>query len=398
MIPYGSFTFFFILILLLAPTVILGLKGKRIQSYNMFVSVVFLALIFSQSVSGFLSLCFFTIWQVLLIQGYIAYRKKGNRFSIFFLTVVFSILPLILSKIVPFFMQENWIGFLGISYLTFKGVQLIMETRDGLIKQTLPISRLLYFILFFPTISSGPIDRYRRFEKDLNTQFTKEQYKELLYLGINKIFLGFFYKYILGYLINHHVISNLPLMTISKVQEHLIYLYSYSLYLFFDFAGYSAFAIGVSYIMGVKTPENFNKPFLSQNIKDFWNRWHMSLSFWFRDYVFMRFVFWMTKKKWITNRMAVSNLGYLLLFILMGLWHGLAIQYVVYGLYHAALMIGYNFFEKINKKHKWWPKNTFTRVISIIITFHFICFGFYIFSGQLNHFMLKGIGIYGISK
>lgn len=56
------------------------------------------------------------------------------------------------------------------------------------------------------------------------------------------------------------------------------------------------FAVGVSYIMGIKSPENFNKPFISKNIKDFWNRWHMSLSFWFRDYVFMRFVFWMTKK------------------------------------------------------------------------------------------------------
>lgn len=387
MIPYGSFTFFFILILLLAPTIILGLKGKQILSYNMFVSVIFLALIFSQSKSGFIALCIFTIWQVVLIEGYIFYRKRFNHFMVFFLSVILSILPLFLSKVIPFFGQENWIGFLGISYLTFKGVQLIMETRDGLIKQTLPIGRLLYFILFFPTISSGPIDRYRRFEKDLTTQITSEQYKEFLYIGINKIFLGFLYKYILGYLIYHHVISTLPVKHMSSLMKQVVYLYSYSLYLFFDFAGYSAFAIGVSYIMGIKTPENFNKPFLSQNIKDFWNRWHMSLSFWFRDYVFMRFVFWMTKKKWIKNRMVVSNLGYLLLFLLMGVWHGLAIQYIIYGLYHAVLMIGYNYFEKFNKQHKWWPKNALTHTISIIITFHFVCFGFYIFSGQLNHFL-----------
>jgi membrane protein involved in D-alanine export len=383
MTAYGSFTFFFILFLLLSPTIILGLRGKRFQSYNMIVSVIFLAIIFSQSLNGFLALCIFTIWQVILIRNYIAYRNKANHSDVFFLAVAASILPLFLSKVLPFFTPDNWIGFLGISYLTFKGVQIIMETRDGLIKDQLPVYQLLYFILFFPTISSGPIDRYRRFEKDVKAEVTKEQYKELLYLGINKIFQGFLYKYILGYLINHHVISNLPLMDITKEQSFFIYMYSYSLYLFFDFAGYSAFAIGVSYIMGIKTPENFNKPFLSRNIKDFWNRWHMSLSFWFRDYVYMRFVFWMTKKKWIKNRMAVSNLGYLLLFVLMGVWHGLALQYIVYGLYHAFLMIGYNQFEKWNKKYKWLPKNKFTYVISVIITFHFICFGFYIFSGHL---------------
>lgn len=73
-------------------------------------------------------------------------------------------------------------------------------------------------------------------------------------------------------------------------------MYAYSMYLFFDFAGYSAFAVGVSYLLGVQTPMNFNKPFAARNIKEFWNRWHMTLSFWFRDYVFMRFVFWVTKR------------------------------------------------------------------------------------------------------
>jgi len=114
----------------------------------------------------------------------------------------------------------------------------------------------------------------------------------------------------------------------------------------------------------------------------------MSLSFWFRDYVYMRFVFWMTKKKWIKNRNLLSNLGYILLFLLMGVWHGLEIQYIIYGMYHALLMVAYNSFERFNKKHKWWPQNKLTHIAAIIITFHVICFGFYIFSGQLFH---KGV-------
>ncbi|UAC47854.1 hypothetical protein K6959_14770 [Bacillus aquiflavi] len=159
-------------------------------------------------------------------------------------------------------------------------------------------------------------------------------------------------------------------------------MYAYSMYLFFDFAGYSAFAIGISYIMGIKKPENFNMPFISRNIKDFWNRWHMTLSFWFRDYVYMRFVFLMRKKKWIKDRYVTSYIGYFLLFFLMGVWHGLEWHYILYGLYHAFLMISFDIFERINKKHKFWPNNKATRPIAIIMTFNFICFGFYIFSGK----------------
>ncbi|MDF2947828.1 MAG: hypothetical protein K0S51_2507 [Bacillales bacterium] len=385
MTPYGSFTFFFIIALLLAPTIILGLNGRKIYNYNIFVTVIALALIFSSNLNGVVALVIFTLWQVLLIKGYLFYRQNNNKTWVFCLAVIGSILPLFISKLTPILGAENWIGFLGISYLTFKGTQLIIETRDGLLKKGLPIIKLLYFILFFPTISSGPIDRYRRFEKDLSLVLTKEQYKVMLFEGTNKIFLGFLYKYIIGYYINQNIIAKLHHIAESEFQDHLYYMYAYSMYLFFDFAGYTAFAIGVSYIMGIKSPENFNKPFISKNIKDFWNRWHMSLSFWFRDYVYMRFVFWITKNKLIENKIVVSNLGYILLFLLMGVWHGLEIQYVIYGIYHAFLMVAYNSFERFNKQYKWWPQNKVTHIISIIITFHVVCFGFYIFSGKLFH-------------
>ncbi|MGN7855215.1 D-alanyl-lipoteichoic acid biosynthesis protein DltB [Bacillus sp. 22483] len=393
MIPFSSFFFFILIGILLLPTMILGLRGKRMQGYNMFATVVALALIFSKDAHGALLLFLFTVWQVLIIRLYLAYRLKANRASVFYMAVVASILPLVLSKVLPFFLTHqphqpppmNWLSFLGISYLTFKGVQLVIETRDGLIKKKIPIHRLVYFIVFFPTISSGPIDRYRRFEKDMDTPHEKEAYSDLLYAGIHKIFIGFLYKFIIGYLIHTYILMNIHHISSSHFVQQLTYMYAYSMYLFFDFAGYTAFAVGVSYIMGIKSPENFNKPFISRNIKDFWNRWHMSLSFWFRDYVFMRFVFFMTKKKWIKNRMAVSNIGYFVLFLLMGAWHGLALQYIIYGLYHAVVMSGYNLFEKWNKKHKWWPDNKVTMVVSIIITFHVICFGFYIFSGKPFH-------------
>lgn len=382
MTPYSSFLFFIILGILLLPTMILGIMGKRLRYYNVFVSIVVLAIIFSGGNQGFFSLVAFTILQVVLVKGYITYRQTKNSSLVFYFISFLSILPLILSKVLPILAVDNWASFLGISYLTFRAVQIIIETRDGLIKGQLSIFQLVNFMLFYPTISSGPIDRFRRFQKDEEKRWIPDEYKELLYKGINKIFLGFLYKFIIGYSINTYFIANLDYIADDRFTNNLLYMYSYSLYLFFDFAGYTAFAVGVSYIMGIRSPENFNKPFISRNIKDFWNRWHMSLSFWFRDYVFMRFVLLMKKKKWIQNKMLVSNLGYILLFLLMGIWHGLAIQYIIYGAFHALMMTGFNFFETWNKKHKRWPTGRVMTIVSIVITFHVVCFGFYLFSGR----------------
>ena len=109
--------------------------------------------------------------------------------------------------------------------------------------------------------------------------------------------LGFLYKYIVAYLINTYAIMPLQLDLHGFVNLWL-YMYAYSLYLFFDFAGYSLFAIAFSYLFGIKTPPNFDKPFKAKNIKDFWNRWHMTLSFWFRDCIYMRSLFYMSRKNY----------------------------------------------------------------------------------------------------
>jgi membrane protein involved in D-alanine export len=161
-----------------------------------------------------------------------------------------------------------------------------------------------------------------------------------------------------------------------------ISMYSYGLYLFFDFAGYSLFAIGVSNLMGFDIPQNFNKPFLAKNIHDFWNRWHMTLSFWFRDFVFMRLVKTIMVKKWSKNMVTISNIGYLANMLLMGLWHGLTWYYVLYGLYHAMLMIAYDAWLRLKKRRKWKiPDNKLTTALSIFITFNLVFIGFFIFSG-----------------
>lgn len=386
MTSYGNIVFFIIIGILLLPTIILGLREKSAKGYNIFVSIIVLALIFGNSLNGTISLILFTVFQLLLIIAYQKYRLQKNSGTVFMVAVLLSILPLVLVKVLPILGLHHLFGFLGVSYITFKSVQMILETRDGLIKDKISAVELAYFLLFFPTVSSGPIDRWRRFYKDMHTVPSNQDYQKLLLSGINYIFVGFLYKFILAYLIYNYTLIYLPNHTynyLTPFQGQIAYMYMYSFYLFFDFAGYSAFAVGVSRIMGIQTPINFNRPFSSRNIKDFWNRWHMSLSFWFRDYVYMRFVLWMTKKKWIKNKFTISYIGFFLLFFLMGIWHGLEWHFVVYGLYHALLIISFDKFERWNKKHKLWPKNKWTHAIGVFITFNAVCFGFYIFSGKL---------------
>ncbi|WP_323702934.1 D-alanyl-lipoteichoic acid biosynthesis protein DltB [Mammaliicoccus sp. Dog046] len=406
MIPYGDFTYFLITLTLMIPVIVLGLIGKRSLIYNRIITLIMLVLIFSDDSKNifdnpYLSfqIIFFTLYvcyQVVLIKSYITISKKLNNFKLFVVTIFLSILPLIIVKV----LQSSWlgehqlmihgnrviefIGFLGISYIAFKSIQLIMEIRDNRIK-SIDSLKLIDFITFFPTISSGPIDRYKRFIKDEDKMIDPEKYYSLLLKAIHMIFLGFLYKYIIAYYINEYVINVVSIDTDPTFLNYVYYMYGYSFYLFFDFAGYSLFAVAFSYLFGIQTPLNFNQPFKAKNIKDFWNRWHMTLSFWFRDCVYMRFVFWVSKEKLLKDKLLISNLGFFINFFIMGIWHGIETYYILYGLYHALLFIGYGYYEQWRKAHppKW--NNKFTNAVAIVITFHSVAFGFLLFSGKLIH-------------
>jgi membrane protein involved in D-alanine export len=270
---------------------------------------------------------------------------------------------------------------MGISYITFRALDVIFSIQDKLITSLNPPQYFAY-LFFFPTISSGPIDRYRRFGQDWARIRGRSEFLDDLDVAIQRVFQGFLYKFLIAALINTYWM--LPLETRLGKLSTWEYMYAYTAYLFFDFAGYSAFAIGFSRLFGFRTPENFDKPFLAKNIREFWNRWHMSLSFWFRDHVYMRFLLAAAKGKWFKGKHTSSYLGLLLTFGLMGFWHGLEPHYIIYGFYHAALLCGYDVFARWNKQRKLWPDGPWWRALNIILTFHAFAFGLLIFSGRLS--------------
>ncbi len=293
-------------------------------------------------------------------------------------------LPLVLVKVLAVF-KISGLGFLGISYMTFKLIQIIIEIYDGLIEKPMGPLDYVHFLLFFPALSSGPIDRSRRFLEDWKKQRTKDEYLELAGTGLFRLVLGLFYKLVISGMVFQQMTS----IRYKDFSFFVIYMYLYTAYLFFDFAGYSLMAVGASNILGIETPMNFNIPFISVDIKDFWNRWHITLSTWLRDFVFSRIVMRFMRKKIFKKRLTTAMVAYMINMTFMGFWHGITLNYIAYGFYHGILMAAFEWYQKKSKFYKKNKNKTWYKVISWIITMHLVMFGFLIFSGKMSEWARK---------
>jgi membrane protein involved in D-alanine export len=388
MTPFTNFLYFGISLYALIPAVIFGFFKRFWKAWLVIATAFMLVIQYSDInneenhvVPAILLVLGYAVLQWLIAIGFLAVRSRGTNKIALYAAITLSILPLVAEKVLPAFNLQSPYVFLGISYITFRSLDVLLGVQDKLIKTINPL-QYLTFLLFFPTISSGPIDRYRRFSQDWDKERTKDEVIQDLDGGIHRIFTGFLYKFILAALIKQYWLD--VAAAGSGLSSTLSYMYAYFLYLFFDFAGYSAFAIGFSYIFGIHTPENFNSPFLSRDIRDFWNRWHMSLSFWFRDHIYNRFTFAALKGKWFKDSQTASQLGFMITMGLMGLWHGLALHYIVYGLYHGALLVITNWLDRKYKGNRLLnDPSLFWRGLSILITLHLVAVGLLIFSGRL---------------
>lgn len=366
--------FFFFLILALVIGFIINYLGKRSEYYILTLSVIFAIVIYGKKTLMLSYLIGFIIYQYILVL--IAHKTQNAKYLK--ILVFLSVVPLIINKV---FALTQWhlLAFIGISYMSFKTIQIMIEISDGLIKERISIIDYIQFLLFFPTVSSGPIDRSRRFMVDIKERMPRDEYLELAGVGVYRVVLGLLYKVVLS-TYSYHYLVTLP--NFGSLEYSIKYMYLYTLYLFFDFAGYSLMAVGSSNILGVQTPMNFNKPFLSIDIKDFWNRWHITLSTWLRDFVFSRVFMEATKKKRFKKRLNTAMYAYMVNMLLMGFWHGLTISYIVYGAYHGILMAGFEYYQKKSKFYKKNKNKVWYKVCSWFITINLVIFGLYIFSGE----------------
>ncbi len=221
---------------------------------------------------------------------------------------------------------------IGISFFTFHSISYIIDIYRGKVKPQKNIFDLALYISLFPQLVAGPIVRYNTINKQLDVKKRRHHPLFVAY-GIRRFIIGLGKKVIianpLGEIADH--IFALPADQLS-FSLAWIGVACYTLQIFFDFSGYSDMAIGMARIFGFKFLENFNYPYISRSIKEFWRRWHISLSSWFRDYLYIPLG---------GNRCSVNRqyFNLILVFFLCGFWHGASWNFIIWGLFHGVFLV-----------------------------------------------------------
>ena len=251
--------------------------------------------------------------------GFLGYFKYANFFGANFALIVGQNF-------------QPWDIFLpvGISFFTFKLISYTIEVRRGNIQPERNFINFGTYVAFFPTIMSGPIDRPKPFLDQLRHNHLANSTD--LSEGAKRVLWGFFLKMCIANRIciytdsvfNHCFFHNGTTLIVASVL-YLIQMYT-------DFSGYSHMAVGVSRMMGIRVMENFQQPFFAQNVADFWRRWHISLSSWLRDYIYIP----MGGSRCSEWRCHYNNL---VTFVVCGIWHGANWTYVLFGTWHGLMVI-----------------------------------------------------------
>ena len=262
------------------------------------------------------------------------------KYSAFFAA---NLSPLLHAVGLPSFAVACWPLPLGISFFTFMAIAYLVEVYSGSCTAEKNLLHTALFITFFPTVLAGPINRYSR----LRQQLTERQATpELLASGIRRFIIGLGKKALLADPLARTAdqIFAVPAASLSSGLAWLGVI-SYTLQIFLDFSGYSDMAIGLGRMFGFTFMENFNYPYLARSIKDFWNRWHISLSSWLRDFLFLPMAYAISRRITSARLLGVRAESWsyypamFLTMFLCGLWHGPAWTFIAWGVYHGAFIM-----------------------------------------------------------
>ena len=300
-------------------------------------------------------------------------RGARTRFFLLSLSIFINISVLIVFKYYDFFLGSvsnllnvfgvNFISHslglilpLGISFYTFLAISYVVDVYRGLVAAENNYTRYLLYVFFWPHMIAGPILRPAELLQKLN--FLKINLGIPMFKSFHLIIVGLFLKVVLGdqigpgvdeaFLVKPNLLSGLDVFTMA---------YSFGLQIYFDFAGYSLIAIGSAQLFGVKFPYNFYWPYLAANPRNFWRRWHITLSSWIRDYLYLPLQGVTVKPSSLGGIDHISNynhkrthafrvfLALFLTWVLMGLWHGANWQFAFWGIWHALLIVIFKAFK-----------------------------------------------------
>lgn len=265
---------------------------------------------------------------------------------------------------------------IGISFYTFESMSYIIDVYRRETTATRKLVDYWTFITFFPHLIAGPIIRY----VDLRRQLENRQHSwENFLTGFRRFVVGLSKKVIIANPMGYYAdyLFALDPSRLDTVAAWLAAL-AYTLQIYFDFSGYSDMAIGLARIFGIQLPQNFNYPYVARNIQDFWRRWHMTLSSWFRDYLYIPL-----GGNRAGSRIEFRNL--FVVFVLCGLWHGASLNFLFWGVFHGTFLV----IERIAKNQLNWQVPRFAQHVYAVVV---IMFAWVIFRAET---MSQAIGVWG---
>ncbi len=278
------------------------------------------------------------------------YSKTDKKFFAF-TGIVFDALFLILFKS-PIL---SFVSFLGISFISFSEISFLADRLKGICDHPL-LSDFVFYITFFPKILSGPIVKYKNLVSQIHVLEQTFVQAALVKKGIIKFVLGLSKKVLLADNFAMIVGSGFSHLEALDTPAAVLVIISYTLQLYFDFSGYSDMAIGIGYLLGFELPENFISPYKSVSIKEFWNRWHITLGKFFTDYIYIP-LGGSRKGKF---RKCVNIL---IVFLASGIWHGFGLNFILWGLLNGIFVILSFIPEKLS------AKNSFLKICCRVVTF-----------------------------
>ena len=228
---------------------------------------------------------------------------------------------------------------LGLSFLSFELIHFAVERKRRRIGDA-AFGDFMAYALYFPCRVAGPIRRYPDFATAVRAARPSAA---AVYAGLLRVLIGAFKKMALADVLELTVTE---IAYVASPLHAIKILLAYSLQIYFDFSAYSDIAIGISQMFGISVPENFRNPYFSTNIQEFWTRWHISLSSWVRDYVFVplgRAAFGTPLRERPT---VIAVVSYLVAFVVMGAWHGLTVNFILWGTYHGVLLSVYHVYRR----------------------------------------------------
>ncbi len=360
-------------LLLLASYIFYGIADWRMLPILFISSLTFYYLGIKISKSNDKQSSRYTTLSVIAGVGLLFYFKYLNFFIDSFADF-FSMLGL----------QTNWSSFniimpLGISFFTFRLLSYTIEINRNKIEPTKDFVAFATYVAFFPTIMSGPIDRPNDFIPQLNTK-RKFDYN-LAVDGSRQVLWGLFKKVLIADNISVFVSSVWSDIPNQSGVTLFIAALLYSVQMYTDFSGYSDMSIGVGKILGFKITKNFYYPFFARNVAEFWRRWHISLTSWVTDYVFMPLnVKFRNYNNWGLIMAIIINM------IIIGVWHGANWTFAIFGLYHGLLfiplIISGSFARKKKLKSNKYGLPFFNDLLKMGFTFLLVTIGLVIFRAE----------------